>query len=67
MGIFNLIKALGKSIGGKEDPLIIELRDEVNNALTQYIETDLKASRNSLTATQARSTRCRSMMFQYKE
>ena len=51
IGLFGLVKAIGKSLSGKEDPLIVELRNEVNNALVQYIETDLKGARNSLTAT----------------
>jgi len=51
IGLFTLIKAIGKAMGGKEDPLIAQLREEVNQALSLYIETDLKASRNSLTAT----------------
>lgn len=50
-GLFKLFKAIGKALSSKEDPLIIELRTEVSNALTQYIDTDLKAARNSLTAT----------------
>ena len=34
VGLFNLFKALGKSLSGKEDPLLVELRNEVSNALT---------------------------------
>jgi len=62
VGLFNLFKALGKSLSRKEDPLLVDLRNEVSNALTQFIETDLKAAKNSLTATQARQTRCRSLL-----
>lgn len=67
MGLYTLVKAIGKALSSKEDPLITQLRDEVNQALSLYIETDLKASRNSLTATQARQTRCRSLLSQYRE
>lgn len=51
VGLFNLFKAIGKSLSGKEDPMIVELRSEVSNALTQFIDIDLKAAKNSLTAT----------------
>lgn len=62
VGLFNLFKAIGKSLSGKEDPMIVELRSEVSNALTQFIDIDLKAAKNSLTATQARQARCRSLL-----
>lgn len=62
IGLFSLVRAIGKSLSGKEDPLIIELRKEVNNALVQYIDTDLKGARNSLTATQARQMRSRGLL-----
>ena len=67
MGLFTLAKSIGRLLSSKEDPLITQLRDEVNQALTQYIETDLRSTRNSLTATQARQTRCRSLLAQYRE
>ena len=51
IGLFSIVKAIGKQFTGKEDPLIAELRKDVNNALVKYIDTDLKAARNSLTAT----------------
>ena len=51
MGLFSIVKAIGTSLTSKEDPLITELRSEVNNSMVQYIETELKAARNSLTAT----------------
>ena len=66
-GLYTLITAIGKTFSGKEDPLITGLRNEVNNALTLYVETDLKATRNSLTATAARSIRSRGLLLQYKE
>lgn len=66
IGLFKIFKAIGKSLS-KEDPLIVELRSEVSNALTQFIDTDLKAAKNSLTATQARQARCRSLLQQYRE
>jgi len=49
-----LVKHLSKHGFGKEDPLIKDLKKEVDSALTMYIQTDLNAARNSLEATQAR-------------
>lgn len=51
VGLYKVLQAIGKSISKKEDALLIELRAEVSNALTLFIETDLKAAQNSLTAT----------------
>jgi len=62
IGLFSIVKAIGKQLTGKEDPLIADLRKEVNNALVKYIDTELKAARNSLTTTQARQMRCRGLM-----
>ena len=67
VGLYKFLQAIGKSLQKKEDPLLQELRVEVSNALTLFIETDLMAAKNSLTATQARQTRCRSLLQQYRE
>jgi len=51
VSIFTLVKHLSKHGFGKEDPLIKDLKKEVDSALTMYIQTDLNAARNSLEAT----------------
>ena len=45
----------------------MELKKEVDSALSMYIQTDLKAARNSLSATQARQMRSSTLIQQYKE
>lgn len=66
-GLYLVGVALINLFSSAHDPMITQFKNDVDQALQMYIETDLKSIENSINMSRTRHTRCRAIIMNYKQ